>query len=250
MTEHAEQVEQEGGVEVRTETADPVFQKSVRTRFGTQLSQLLYCHQYFTKLANYCSKLKVKPVKKEENKEEEDKKKKKQAKVKSVKAQIENSDELQNGFEYLSTFSVLPSLLTQLESQKMSLSQAASIVKDFQMCLEASREHPLEAKHRTAEKAISRMEKVIKERFTPIVEAAKANPLLERAPFSSIKVEGDFSVVKHLTGNRKNFKPDNLVPFLQVALHQRKRASSQNNTRERKKKVKTANQIARLDHSY
>ena len=221
MAEHAELVEKEGGVEVIAEEKGPVWKKAVRTRFGTQLAQLNHCHQYFQQVANYVSKLKVKRVKKEEDKEEEEKKKRKQAKLKKAKAQLANSDELEEGLGFLSSFSPLLPLLTKLESRRMVVSDAAAVVDEIRRCLLDAKDHPQEAKHGTAGKALKKFESIVKERFSPLVELAKVNPLYEHVPYSSIKVEGDFSVAKHNIGDRKNFLPENLGPHLQVVLHQK-----------------------------
>ncbi len=277
MAEHAELVEKEGGVEMLAEEKGHAWKKAVRTRFGTQLAQFDYCHQYLQKVCNYVSTLEVKKEKKAEDKEEEEKKKRKQAKLKSAKAQLANSDELEEGFEFLSYFSPLQPLLAKLESRQMVVSEASAVVDEIRRCLLAAQDHPQNTKHRTAEKALTKFESVVRERFSPLAELAKVNPLYEHVPYSSIKVEADFSIVKHNIGDRKNFLPENLEPHLQVVLHQksvaaaarvsylnlyfqftsinflqeqRKRAASQDGARRSAKRVKATTQVARQDHTY
>lgn len=188
----------------------PLPPKACKTRFASEMVSMAFFQQQFTRAINYCSSLK-----RQGQTEEDD-----QYLVQKLLTQ--KGDAIQEELSYITeAFSKLPLFICQLESRTLKVNQVASIVDQIRVYLNESLTHPLESKYKTATAVLKKFEEMVKQRVAPLFELAKQNAILQGSPCHSIRVESDFSIIKHALGQRRHFKGDNLTNYLEVVLRQK-----------------------------
>lgn len=188
----------------------PLPPKACKTRFASELVSICFFQQQWVRAVNYCAKLK------RQGREDEDDSYLVQKKL------AHDGDSLQEQLSYISqAFSQLPLFVCRLESQKLNVSEVSKCIDQIRAYLTQSLTHPLEAKYKTGQAVIKRFEDIVKERFLPLLNQTRIDPLLNKTPCHSIRVEADFSLIKHALGKRRHFNDENLTNYLEVMLRQK-----------------------------
>lgn len=191
----------------------PLPPRSCPTRFATLLVTFCFYRQFLTRTFNYCSKLEKKRARDNDD----------IANLYQIQKIIfDQADDLDERLSYIyDCFGLLPVYLCKLESQSMVVNEVEQMVDRIRQYLKKGLFHPLEPKYQTVQKALVKFENVVKARSLELFNLAKLNPIFNRAPCHSIKVEADFSIIKYCIGHRRHFNDANKTDVLQSVLRQK-----------------------------